>query len=134
MKPRKISRKALRSGCEQVGEQDGLDPRDDRPDGPAPVRNRKALQLSGQVAETLALALADEADALLRDLLVESVAPAPNSTRLLVTLAPSPAAPPLDAAKVLAHLEAAHGRLRQAVAAAVHRRRVPDLTFRIRTG
>src|SRR2546421_9642031 len=136
MKPRKISRKSLRSGCERIGEQDGLDPRFDRPgaeEGPPKVRNRKALQLCGQVAETLNLVLGGESgDDVLRHVLVESVTPAPNAMRLLVTLAAGPGSPTTDAAEVLGRLERARPRLRQEVAAAIHRRRVPELTFRVR--
>jgi hypothetical protein len=136
MKPRKISRKALRSGCERIEDRDGVDPRYDRPDhgdGPPKVKNRKALQLCGQVAETLNLVLSGEGgDDVLRNLIVESVTPAPNAMRLLVTLVPGPGAPPVDPADVLARLHEAHGRLRSEVVAAIHRRRAPELTFRMR--
>src|SRR5579884_3771066 len=63
MKPRKISRKALHTGCERIEDRDGVDPRYGRPDhgdGPPKVKNRKALQLCGQVAETLNLVLSGE--------------------------------------------------------------------------
>ena len=136
MKPRKISRKALHTGCERIEDRDGVDPRYGRPDhgdGPPKVKNRKALQLCGQVAETLNLVLSGEGGAdVLRNLLVESVTPAPNAMRLLVTLVPGPGAPPVDPADVLARVEQEHGRLRSEVAAAIHRRRAPELTFRVR--
>ena len=131
MSPRKISRKDLRAACDAVGPGDGLDPRLDRPDLPDKVANRKALQLCGQVAATLSGVLAESADDVLRDLLVESVVPAPNSSRLLVTVCPAPSADPAAAAQIAEHLERARGRLRAEVAAAVHRRRAPDLTFRV---
>jgi ribosome-binding factor A len=96
------------------------------------VPNRKALQLCGQVERTLASVLAGECgDDVLRDLVVESVVPAPNASRVLVTVYLAPHAPVLDAHQVYEHLERARGRLRREVAAAITRRRVPDLLFRV---
>jgi ribosome-binding factor A len=132
MTSRKISRRDLRAGCAEPGAGDGLDPRLDRPDGPGRVPNRKALQVCAQVGRTLAQVLSGESgDPVLRDLVVASVVPAPNSARLLVTVARAPGADDLDPAEVLTHLGRARGRLRNEVAAAVHRRKVPDLTFRV---
>jgi ribosome-binding factor A len=130
MRSRRISRRAILSASADVGPGDGLDPRLDRPDEAGKVKNRKALQLCGQVAETLALVLADSGDAVLQNLLVQSVRPWPTSARVLVTVA-TPAGDEVDGQTVAAHLEAARLRLRAEVAAAVHRRKVPDLLFRI---
>jgi ribosome-binding factor A len=127
---RKISRRAILSASADVGPGDGLDPRFDRPEDSGKVKNRKALQLCGQVAETLALVLADSGDAVLQNLLVESVRPWPTSARVLVTLTPA-VAEGSGEETVAARLEAARTRLRGEVAAAVHRRKVPDLLFRI---
>src|SRR6185369_5128262 len=66
----------------EPGEGDGHDPRFD-PRQSCKVGNRKALQLCRQVEHALSMAL--EGD-VLRDLTVQSVMPAPDSTRLLVTL------------------------------------------------
>jgi ribosome-binding factor A len=131
MASRRVSRRGLRSACADVGPGDGIDPRLDGRDPSGPVANRKALQLSGQVARTLSGLLAESEDDVLRDLLVVSVVPAPYASRLLVTVAPSPAAEAAEAAAVLARLERVRGRLRTEVAAAVHRRKAPDLTFRV---
>jgi ribosome-binding factor A len=96
--------------------------------------NRKARQLCAQVAETLSFVLQAECnDEVLRDVLVEAVEPAPDSTRLLVTVAPSPAAGALDAAQVREHLLQAYGKLRSEVAMAIHRRKVPELVFAVRS-
>jgi ribosome-binding factor A len=124
-------RKMLLSAAE-LGPEDGLDPRYDTRGEPGKVANRKALQLCAQVAQTLRAVLAGEVgDNLLRELQVESVTPAPNSARLLVTLSlPTPgAAAPV--AEVLTRLHRAQGLLRREVAAAVNRRRAPELTFRL---
>jgi len=132
MRPRKVLRRDVLRSCAEAGPGDGLDPRYDRPDEPAKVANRKALQLCGQVADTLVLVLAgDSADDLLRDLLVEAVVPAPNSSRLLITVSPSLAAADADLDAIRLCLDRARGRLRGEIAAAIHRRRVPDLTFRV---
>lgn len=130
MRSRKISRRSILSASADVGPGDGLDPRFDRPDEPGKVKNRKALQLCGQVAETLALVLADSGDAVLQNLLVESVRPWPTSARVLVTVTPA-IREGFEDETVAAHVEAARSRLRGEVAAAVHRRKVPDLLFRI---
>jgi ribosome-binding factor A len=130
MRSRRISRRAILSASADVGPGDGLDPRFDRPDEAGKVKNRKALQLCGQVAETLALVLADSGDAVLQNLLVQSVRPWPTSARVLVTVTPA-AGYGVDAQTVAAHLEAARQRLRTEVAAAVHRRKVPELLFRV---
>jgi ribosome-binding factor A len=128
---RKISRRELLASCSDPGLEDGRDPRYDRR-SPERRAGRKCLQLCAQVSRTLAEVLAGEcADDLLRDLAVESVAPAPNAGRLLVTVSLTPPVEAALADQVAERLERGRGRLRAEVAAAVHRRRVPDLVFRI---
>jgi ribosome-binding factor A len=127
MTSRKISRPDLLAFCDQPGQDDGLDPRRDRREGSGKVPNRKALQLCAQVARTLASVFAECSDDVLRDLTVQSVVPAPNASRLLVTVAPA-----ISEADLLAeHLRRARGMLRGEVAAVINRRRMPDLVFRI---
>src|SRR4051812_15528192 len=119
MMTRKISRKALQAGCDVPGPGDGLDPRLE-PRQQHKVKNRKALQLCGQVAETLSLVLSGECDDdLLRDLLVESVVPYPTAVRLLVTLIPAVSAAGVSSAEMLEHLERARGKLRTEVARSI---------------
>jgi ribosome-binding factor A len=114
-----------------LGPEDGVDPRTEARDHPRPVHNRKALQLCSQVAETLHGVLQGECDdEVLRDLLVLSVEPAPDSTRLLVTVSSSPAAPKRTTVEVLDHLHRAYSVLRGEVARAIHRRKTPELIFR----
>lgn len=132
MRFRNVPRRDLLAFCTETGPEDGLDPRTARELPRRTVPNRKALQLCGQVARTLAGVLAGECgDDLLRDLVVESVVPAPTSARLLVTLVPAAGAGPVDPGTVLARLERVRGLFRSEIAAAVHRRRVPDLMFRV---
>ena len=67
-----------------MGPDDGVDPRFDEISRRGRVVNRKALQLCRQVARTLTGVLAGECgDERLRDLLVESVQAAPDSTLAL---------------------------------------------------
>jgi ribosome-binding factor A len=127
---RRISRRAILSASSEIGTGDGLDPRFDRPDEPTKVRNRKALQLCAQIAETLSLLFADSADPVLHNLLVTSVVPHPTSARVLVTVTTTVDLD-LDLRTSLSHIEAARSRLRSEVAAAVCRRKVPDLMFRV---
>jgi ribosome-binding factor A len=130
MRSRKISRRSILSATSDVGPGDGLDPRLDRTDDSAKVKNRKALQLCGQICETLSLVFGDSGDAVLQNLLVQSVVPWPTSARVLVTVVPA-VVDGFDEQEVARHLDVARLRLRSEVAAAVHRRKVPELTFRI---
>jgi ribosome-binding factor A len=132
MKRKKPSIRKMLLSCKEPGPEDGLDPRYDVRGEPGKVANRKALQLCGQIAQTLQAVLAGECgDDLLRELRVESVVPAPTSARLLVTLMLATPGAGVPVAAVLARLHAAQGLLRGEVAAAINRRRVPELTFRL---
>jgi|SRR5579871_5409595 len=99
-------------------------------EGAQPQRrfDRKALQLCRQVSRTLNYTLSECGDRVLSDLYVESVEPAPDATRLLITVMTSdPSRGPAD---ILAHLYQASGRLRAEIATDIHRKKVPELTFR----
>lgn len=129
---RKPSRKVLRSLCAEVHPDDGVDPRDESPPGsPRRKVRRKARQLGRQVGETLDSLLPAASDDLLRGLRVVSVTPAPNAARLLVTVAFVTGSKPCDPARVLERLEAASGRLRCEIAAAITRKRAPVLVYRL---
>ena len=128
MRFKRISRKELLSSCAALGPEDGSDPRDfiKKPTGKVP--NRKALQLCGQVAKTLSLVLWECGDDVLRELAVEAVQPAPTAVRLIVTLS---APDGVDPALALQHIERASGLLRSGVAAAINRRKAPEMMFRV---
>ena len=124
--------------ADDIDPDDGSDPRrfHDRrrraipmatPRGPS----RKARQLCGQVKDALAGVLAGCGDEVLRNLTVVAVEPAPHSGRLAVTVAVPTPAVPADRARAADRLDAALGRLRREVAAAVHRRRAPELAVRV---
>ncbi|MFL5338536.1 MAG: ribosome-binding factor A [Gemmataceae bacterium] len=93
-----------------------------------PAQRRKALQLCRQVAQALHLALAGCGDPVLNDLLVVDVRALPDSTRLRVAVQSATGA---SSAAALARLRQAAGLLRREVAAAIHRRRTPELVFEV---
>jgi len=99
--------------------------------------DRKTQQLCREVQETLTFVLAGECDdPVLERLAIESVTPAPDASRLLVRLlvAPDPdegAGDAIDVAEIEAHLERVRGKLRAEIAAAIHRKKTPQLAFQI---
>jgi ribosome-binding factor A len=116
----------------EVHEDDGQDPRYFFRKETTPSKaGRKAMQLCAQVADTLSLLFSGEtSDEIIQSLEVRDVAPAPNASQLLVTVAPAPGAPVLDAAQVNDALGRAGGWLRSEIAEAITRKRVPRLAFR----
>ena len=124
--PRRFSTKPPAGSLStDVGPEDGLDPRLEPRHPAGRVTNRKALQLCRQVERALSLAL--EGD-VLRDLTVQSVVPAPDSSRLLVALCYH-GTDQAASEEVHAAVRANHAKLRGEVAAAIHRRKTPELTF-----
>ena len=112
--------------------------------------SHKVAQLCQQISEALSLAFACSADATLRDLSVVSVGPAPDASRLLVTVNGSDDTGQAPSAglsederdyvrerqhdQILDKLQTARGYLRSEVAGAIHRKRTPDLSFRVLVG
>jgi ribosome-binding factor A len=113
--------------CSQWGPDDGIDPRLEprRPLGK--VSNRKTLQLCRQVERILNGVLEGE---ILRDLSVHSVLPAPDSSRMLVTVVHH-GSPDIAIADILTRLREAYAKLRSQVAIAIHRRKTPELSFNV---
>ena len=120
----------LRAVCAQLFEDDGVDPREDkRKDAKANMEkpDRKLWQLCKQAARTIELSIASlpQADEL-TGVTVHSVTPAPNAGRLHVNLL---ATQGTSRAAIEAVIERYESRLRAEVAAAITRRRAPELTF-----
>ena len=127
---RKSSTKIMRSLCAEVHPEDGIDPRVLAKGYQQRKPARKTRQLCSQVADTLGDVLAGQGgDDVLRSLFVVSVVPAPDASRLLVTVAAQPGEG-LDPVQVVEHLERASARLRCEVAAAITRKRSPALVYR----
>lgn len=133
MKFDKRTREQLRAHCQELHEDDGVDPREYfRKDNDRRKENRKARQLCRQVTETLELVLSGDCrDEILQSLHVVSVAPAPDSSRLLVVVASDLPAEQFDPADILTRLGRQTARLRTEVAAAIARKRVPMLVFQV---
>ena len=133
MTQRPPSRRRLKTLCGELGPGDGLDPKlADRPGRSSAKPDHKARRLCGQVAETLDAVLAgDAAEPACRDLRIVAIDPAPDASRLLVTVAPRQPSPADDPREILAALDRASGWLRSMVASAITRRRAPTLAFRV---
>lgn len=128
MKRRKTVRSQRDALCDELHEDDGIDPRQFfRPE--RKKNDRKAWQLCKQVERALSLALAACHDDVLRDLLVHSVVPAPDSSRLLVTVQPGPQAQPVDLSEIQQRLDRVRPFLRHQAAAAICRKKAPELFF-----
>ncbi|HVV81823.1 MAG TPA: hypothetical protein VHE35_02045 [Kofleriaceae bacterium] len=91
--------------------------------------HHKDRQVCRQVADAVGWFLVDVDDPLLSGLLVIDAVPAPSAARVLVTLAPGSGE--VDAALVLRRLAGVKDEVREEVAAEVHRRRAPELVFRV---
>jgi ribosome-binding factor A len=123
--------KKMEDLCAEPGPEDGIDPKDELRHVARKKGGRKTQQLCGQVAEAIHYALSGACnDDVLRVLGVVAVQPAPDESRLLVSLTPLVPGP-CDPAEVMAHLQRAHAKLRAEVAAGIHRKKVPELTFRV---
>ena len=121
--------------CGSIHPEDGQDPRLRARTDSRKKTTRNAYQVCKQAHRTLSLVFTgDLDDPRLATIRVRSVDPIPDSPNLLVILdvvMPGDAeeAPNLVAAQEA--LAAVQGRLRTAVAQALHRKRVPMLTFRL---
>lgn len=138
----------MAASCGEIGPDDGVDPRELamarmnqhkalRPGPPSGEREpgRKARQLGKQVGETLDSVLAGESgDEILGNLRVVSVVPAPDASRLLVTLRALPPIDTMDPNLIFARLAKASSWLRTEAASAVTRKRAPTLAFQIAAG
>jgi ribosome-binding factor A len=129
MKSRRESLRAIASLCDTIGPEDGIDPRHIRRGEPRTRSERKVRQLCKQAEVALHLAFGAVGDIDLNDLLVERVEPAPDASRLLVVVRPSDPESDMTEALALEAVTRAGGLLRDAVSAAIHRKRMPVLTF-----
>src|SRR5262245_20377833 len=125
------SRRRMLAACDEIAPDDGIDPREWAKAELRRTPGRKALQLCRQVAEALQAALLECRDEVLSGLVVTAVTPAPHAGRLRVSVAAAPSAAVRDAVIVQQHLSRAAGLLRAEVAAAIHRRKTPELIFAI---
>jgi ribosome-binding factor A len=129
--------KGLDALCGEVHADDGIDPREgssrSEPQGRRSRKsNRKDLQLAKQVFRAIDAVLRGElTDPVLQDLEVVSVQPAPDATHFLVILRPTKLDDRVSVSSVLERLERVHRFLRHQVAAAITRKRAPELSFQV---
>lgn len=129
----KRTREQLLAHCGEIRNDDGIDPREFfKARGTHKKEDRKAKQLCAQVAEVLDQVLSGEiGDDILRGLRVIDVVPAPDSSRLLVTLHADCGPQLFDRNEVERRLSAYKGKLRCDIAAAITRRKAPTLAFNV---
>lgn len=118
--------------CDNLGPDDGVDPRD-IPNGPrSNAFDRKTAQLCAAVKRVVDQLLAGESnDPVLSDLHVVDVLPAPNASRLrvVVELSSGSSDEQPNIPNILDRLDRASGWMRSEIAASIRRRKTPDLTF-----
>jgi ribosome-binding factor A len=96
---------------------------------PAPIADRRLKQLCREVYRVLAqVPPGDTHDSVLSVVSVMSVAPAPDASRLAVHVHVGEGA---DAHEVVEHLQRVKGHLRWEIAAAIQRKRTPELVYRV---
>lgn len=129
----KRTREQLLAHCGEIHDDDTVDPREFfKASRPEKKEFRKAKQLCRQVAETLDQILSgDASDDVLRGLRIADVLPAPDTSRLLVTLFVDCDPAAFDRPLVEERIAQAKGRLRAEVAAAITRRKAPNLVFEV---
>lgn len=111
-------------------EEDGADPRDFFKPQQQRRPHRKTLQLCSQIQRTLEYVLSGEMDDdVLRGLMVQQVRPAPDASRLLVTVVPLDEG--VSAETILHRLAIVSGRLRTEIARSINRRKTPQLSFEV---
>jgi ribosome-binding factor A len=92
---------------------------------------RKVQQLCREVERTVSCALGACSDDQLRNLIVMSVDPAPDGARLLVTVCPGLGTLDVDVGVLMERIHGVRGFFRAEVAAAIQRKRTPELAFQI---
>ncbi|SFI49084.1 hypothetical protein [Planctomicrobium piriforme] len=129
----KRQREQLRALCDELRDDDGVDPREFfKPQRNRNQGHRKTKQLCRQVQRTLDLVLSGETgDDLLRGLKIVSITPGADASRLLVTVAAEGVNDPADLLEIETRLAANQSRLRSEVAASITRRKTPVLVFQV---
>lgn len=118
--------------CDELHEDDGVDPKEYfKPDRKTDKANRKARQVCRQASQTLDYVLADCDDDRMQNLMIASVTPAPDSSRLMVTVASATGVQPIDRIAIEAALADQVPRLRSELARSINRKKVPNLVFQI---
>jgi len=121
----------MASLCEEIGPEDGIDPRILFASRARKSFDRKAYQLCKQAAQAIDMALCDLPESsVLRDVSVLRVEPAPDSSRLLVLFGPNLQGPIPGEEAVINALDSEKGHLRDEIAGAINRKKAPALILR----
>ena len=132
MTSRKASLRAIASLCDEIGPGDGVDPR--LTHGASSRKKKKEHQKNSQLCKqaevAVQLALNGLGDERVEGLAVVAVEADLNATRLIILLGAAREGSSINEAEACEALATATGLLRAAVAAAIHRKRAPSLTFR----
>lgn len=126
----------LRALCDELREDDGVDPRRYFKSEKSRQRDhRKSRQLCRQIGRALELVLAGETgDDALRDLRIVSIAPGEDSSSVIVTVRMEADEQLASPEEIRSRLAMRQGALRSVVAATITRRQTPKLTFRVLVG
>ena len=118
--------------CDEIGPEDGVDPRLLARAHHTKNKAHKTMQLCKEAKQTLSLVIAGElSDAALQNLEVAEVMPNADGQYLLVTLYRRDVDILSDERYVDERLLAIQGYLRAAIAQSVKRKRVPALKFKV---
>ncbi|MCY2954441.1 MAG: ribosome-binding factor A [Planctomycetota bacterium] len=92
----------------------------------------RAQQLCRQVFRAVSCTLSGECgDEVLQDLVVDSVVPAPDASRMMINVYPTTLRGRVSVAEILERLGRVEGFLRREVATAIVRKRAPELLFNV---
>ncbi len=126
------SKKNIESLCAEIGPEDGVNLRKFFNKQTNRRANRKAHQLCKQIQLTLNMTLSGELnDPALGNLIVDRVEPVPESSHLLIVFTFADALESFNPVETLQSLQKASGFLRAEAAKAIHRKRVPEFSFRL---
>ena len=128
MDSRKKRLEYLAALCAELGPEDGIHPRRLLDTRSRRAGNRKDRQLCKQIERALSLVLPD-LDSVLAELQILRVEPAPDSTHLLVIVAPCPGGPRPAEVEVAEALGQCATRLRYEASCAINRRRAPEISY-----
>lgn len=125
-------RQSAASLCEEIGPEDGVDPRRLSRTFAMEKEGHKSRQLCKAAQRTLSLLLGGEfSDSLLQCLTVVDVTSDEAGASLSISFIYRNAGSPAHEDRILEKLHAVQGSLRAAIARSVNRRRVPVLRFKL---
>ncbi len=128
----KFRRKHEPPPCDEMHEDDGIDPRILRRNADRIKNSHQEHRLCKQISDVISVLFSGVcSDERLCMLGVESVKPAPDISCLCITVFPLYSTPQPDPEEIMLLLKTAKSFLRKEVAAEISRRRVPDFTFRV---